>query len=275
MRVAIGKFGFIHRRLWQRDGLYRAALLFGPAALTGIIVVFALREAALSLFLALPGAANPSAPPPPWAVPQSRPDLWPQDASEPLPVQAARPLPPITAAGALSGYIPGWRATLHQIVVKPALNVDLERDPLVGFVLDGSTIDMTRLIAEGPKGPPFAGTGAGFLAIKTAGVYALSARFDRSAGRVANCIVRLGFGGKRVVSVEEIGIANDVSKTYDPIRFNLQPGLYNIAWAFGCWHDAEMSPSGRMTVLVGHPDAHLQLSTARPDEIVRVKPAPP
>jgi hypothetical protein len=90
----------------------------------------------------------------------------------------------------------------------------------------------------------------------------------------ANYLLRLGFGPRRVVSEVELSIANDVSKTFDPAKFDLQPGLYSIGWAFGCWRDREVVGPGRMTVLLSHP-GEPHLAPARSDEIVRLKTTPP
>jgi hypothetical protein len=133
---------------------------------------------------------------------------------------------------------------------------------------------MARLLVEGPKSSPFAGVGSAFLAVKTAGIYTVSGSFEHPAGRAANCLVRLGFGPKRVVSELEMSLVNDISQTFDPIKFDLQPGLYSIGWVFGCWHEQEEVGPGRMTVLIGHP-GETGLQPARPGEIVHAKAGGP
>ncbi len=95
-------------------------------------------------------------------------------------------------------------------------------------------------------------------------------RWRTPAGRVADCLVRLGFGPHRIVSNLEVGIADDVSKAFDAARFDLQPGLYLIGWAYGCWHDQEVTGPGRMVLLIGHPGERT-LQPARPDDIVRAE----
>jgi hypothetical protein len=268
MRTAFAKFGFIHRRLWQRDGLYRAALLLGPAALIGVVAATGLKEA-IRAFQGLGGHS----PPPAWAVLQ-RPDIWNVNDDQPQSVQPSAPLPPMTANGELNGYVPGWRATINQMEPAQAFDVSLKRDPISGFAHDGPTVDMARLLAEGPKASLFAGLGSAFLVVKTAGIYSLSASFERPAGSAANCLVRLGFGPKRVVSEVELSLVSDISQTFDPIKFDLQPGLYSIGWAFGCWHEHEEAGPGRMTVLIARP-GETQLEPARSGEIVRAKTAGP
>jgi hypothetical protein len=265
MRPALAKFGFIHRRLWQRDGLYRAALLLGPAALTGIVAAIVVMEGVRVL-----GGSSGHSPLPAWGVPQ-RADMWDANDDQAQSVQPSSPLPQMTANGQPSGYVPGWRATINQLEVGQTFEVTLKRDPISGFDYVGSTIDMARLLAEGPKSSLFAGVGSAFLAVKTAGIYALTVKFERPAGQAANCLLRLGFGAKRVVSQIELSVVNDISQTFDAVKFDLQPGLYSTGWAFGCWHEHEETGPGRITILIGHPDDP-QLQPARPDDFVRLKP---
>jgi hypothetical protein len=168
----------------------------------------------------------------------------------------------------LVGYEAGWRATTHPIQVSPTLDVDVKPIPLTAFFLDGSSIDMAQIIAGGAKAALYVGVGSGFLAVRTAGVYGLSIRVERPAGPLADCLMRLVFGPHRIVSNLEVALVNDFSKAFDPARFDLQPGLYSIGWAFGCWHDGQVSGPGRMTLLVGHPGRSTILP-ALPDDIVR------
>lgn len=260
MRAALAKFGFIHRRLWQRDGLYRAALLLGPAAFVGIVAATALKEG-IRAFRETPRAA--------WAVPQ-RSDNWNPNDDQPQSVQAAASLPPMTANGELSGYVPGWRATIHEVEPTP-FDVSVKREPISGFALDGATIDMAHLVDQGPKSSPFVGVGSAFLVVKSAGIYTLSSSFARPAGQAVNCLVRFAFGPKRVVAEFEMSVVSDISQTFDPIKFDLQPGLFSIGWAFGCWHEREEAGPGRMTVLISHP-GETGLEPVPPGEIVRAKP---
>lgn len=258
------KLAFIHRRLWQRDGIYRAALLLGPAAFVGILAAISLKEGIRAL-----GGADVQSSSPAWAAPQ-RADTWDTNDDQAHGVQPTLPLPATTASGELSSYIPGWRATINELEFGQSLNVSIKRDPLSGFTYGGPTIDMARLLAEGPKSSLFVGVGSAFLAVKVAGIYTLSLKFERPAGHTANCLLRLGFGPKRVVSEVELSMVGDVAQTYDPVKFDLQPGLYSIGWAFGCWHEHEDVGPGQMTILVAHP-GELQLKAALPDEIVRQK----
>jgi hypothetical protein len=77
-----------------------------------------------------------------------------------------------------------------------------------------------------------------------------------------------GFGPRKVVSNYALAFAGNKSKTFDAARFDLQPGLYPIGWALGCWRDQETVGPGRITVLISHPGDQT-LQPARPDDIVR------
>jgi hypothetical protein len=256
------KFGFIHSHLWRHDGFYRAALLFGPAPLLGCMLAGALWASTA----ALEGKTNQV---PRWAIPQG-PDVWNTATDQPHTVEPTRPLPSISADGTLSGYAVGWRAAIAPIQVSPTLDVDVKATRLTGFVVDVPGVEMSQIIAEGPKDQLYVGVGSGFLVVRTAGVYALSARLERPAGGAANCLIRLGFGSHRIVSNLEVAMVDDVSKAFAAARFELRPGLYPLGWAFGCWHDQEVTAPGRMILLVGHPGEGTLLP-ARPDDIVRAE----
>jgi hypothetical protein len=260
MNRFLGKLGFIHRRLWSQDGLYRAALLFGPAPLVGCL----LAGAVWGCILALGGETSQ---PPRWAVPQD-PGTWSTSASQPQTIQPAKPLPPVGADGRLTGYELGWRVTTNPIVVSQTMDVDVKPTPLTAFFLDGPSVDMAQILPEAPNVSLYIGVGQGFLAIRTAGVYTLALRFERPAGPRADCLMRLGFGPRRIVSTLEAGVVRDLSITFDAVRFDLQPGLYPIGWAFGCWQNHEMIGPGRITLLVGHPGEQ-SISPARSDDFVR------
>jgi hypothetical protein len=144
-------------------------------------------------------------------VPQ-RADAWDADAERPQAPQPAKPLPPIAADGTLTGYEAGWRLTTSPIQVSPTLDVDLKAVALTTFSLEGGSVDMAQIKDHGPKTSLYVGVGNGFLVVKDGGVYALSARLERPAASVADCLVRLGFGSRRIVSNLEVGISGELSK---------------------------------------------------------------
>jgi hypothetical protein len=256
----MSKLGFIHRRLWDRDGIYRLAVLFGPAPLIGCGV-------AAGIWWMLRALPAPVVQPPEWAkLPQAT-ENW-SSAGEPHTVQPARPIPAAGASDGLSGYEAGWRATIHEVEVSPTLNTEIKPTALNAFSVDGSTIDLAQIIEAGPKGTKFVGAGSGFLVIRTPGTYALSLRFERPPGPIADCLTRLGFGSRKVVANLALAFPGNDSKTFDAVRFDLQPGLYPIGWVLGCWRDRETVGPGRITVLISHPGDQA-LQPARPDDIVR------
>jgi len=260
MNLFFSKLGFIHRRLWDRDGVYRVALLFGQAPLIGFGV-------AAGIWFVVRAFPAPVVQPPDWVKLPVSADNW-STAGEPQTLQPARPIPEAGANGGLRGYETGWRAAIRAVEVSPMLTAEIKPTPLGAFLVDGSEIELAQIIAAGPKDTKFVGTGAGFLVVKTPGLYALSLRFERPPGPVANCLVRLGFGPRRVVANFDLSMQGNVSKTFDAARFDLQPGLYPIGWIFGCWRDQESVGPGRITVLLSHPgDPGLQ--PAGPDDIVR------
>lgn len=268
MRRFLQKLSFIHHRLWRRDGIYPAALLLGPAPLLGGVFAFTVWIA-----IAVLGGTATNHASLHWAVPQ-RAAVWDTDAERPQAPQPAKPLPPIAADGTLTGYEAGWRLTTSPIQVSPTLDVDLKAVALTTFSLEGGSVDMAQIKDHGPKTSLYVGVGNGFLVVKDGGVYALSARLERPAASVADCLVRLGFGPRRIVSDLGVGISSELSKTFEPVRFSLQPGLFPIGWAFGCWHDGEVVGPGRMSLLISHPGER-DLQPAGPGDIVRLKSAAP
>ncbi len=259
MSQFFSKFGFIHRRLWDRDGTYRLALLFGPAPLIGCGVAVGI----WFIIRAFPGSHVQL---PEWAKIPRPTDRW--NTSEVQTIPPARPLPPAGAHGGLSGYEPGWQATTHAVEVTPTWNTEIKQTALSGFFIDGSTIELDAIIAAGPKNTRFIGSGSAFLVVRTPGIYALSLRLEKPLGQVADCLTRLSLGPRKINANFEIATPGNISKVFDTARFDLQPGLYPIGWALGCWKDQEMVGRARITVLISHPGEQA-LQPARPDDIVR------
>ena len=259
MNRLFGKLGFIHRRLWRDDGLYRAALLLGPAALLGCMLALGAWKSSLAV-------QAWTYRPPAWAAVQR--STWNTDSDQPQMVQPDRLLPPAGPDGGLTGYEIGSRITVNPIEMNSQMEVDVKPTATSAFYLDGPTFDMKQIIGQGPQSALYAALGSSFLSIRTAGVYALSAKFERPAGSSADCLIRLGFGPRRIISNLEVGVVGDISKTFDAARFDLQAGLYRVGWAFSCWSGHELVDTGRMTLMVGHP-GEPGLAPARADDIVR------
>ena len=273
MSLFFSKLGFIHRRLWDRDGLYRVALFFGPAPLIGCIM-------AAAIWWSMHRASSPApiVQPPDWGKPSRTGENW-STTGEPQTVQPVHPLPPVDVHGGLSGYEAGWRATIHPVDISATLNVETQPAVLNSFLMDGGSIYFARIMEAGPEDIKIVGTGSGFLVVRTPGIYALSLRFERSSGPTADCLTRLGFAGRRIVSNFGLATPGNLSKTFDAARFDLQPGLYPIGWGFGCWRDQKPVGPGRITVLISRPGDQA-LQPVLPEDIVRPKqindaPSPP
>jgi hypothetical protein len=259
MKLFWGKLDFIHRRLWQRDGLYRFALLLGPATLLGGGLAFA-------LWTGVQAIGQTTQHPPPWAPPIRPADMV--TSTGPLTVQPAYKLPAPDSDRPATSYETGWQVTLRALEISPTLDVQVNPTPLLAFAIDTATADMAQLTARGPKGALYAGVGSGFLAIRAAGAYTLTLGFQRPAGEAANCFVWLSFGSQRIFSNVDLNIVTDATKTFSRGSFDLQPGLYPVTWMFGCWHDREMVRSGRISLLIGHAGEQ-KLSPVPPDDILR------
>jgi hypothetical protein len=254
-----GKLDFIHRRLWHRDGLYRFALLLGPATLLGGGLAFA-------LWAGVQVVGQAADHPPPWAPPPRPATVT--TSTGPLTVQPAYKLPAPDADKPAVSYETGWQVTLHLMEISPTLDAIVGPTPLLGFTIGDPIADMAQITARGPKGVLYAAVGSGLLAIRTPGTYAMSMGFQRPAGENASCLVRMALGSHWAVNTIEGNLVQDVSRTFTPGRFDLQPGLYPISWTFSCWHDRTMIGTGRITLLVSGPGEQ-KLSPVRLDDILR------
>ena len=236
------KLAFIHRRLWRRDGAYRAAVVLGPAPLIGA-------AAAAAVWAGMNASA--SAPlPPPWARYEPAAAV---SAGPPTTLPPGAPLPPTDSTGALQGVKTSWRGTIQPLEVSSALEARVMPSELTLFDLDGPAMDMDQVAAAGPSNQLFVGVGRALLAIRTPGTYAFSARLDRSSPIPANCLVRLLLGQTRIVSNLDLNVVGAVAGTFKPLEFNLQPGTYGIILAAGCWRGQQVVGPGRVTVLIRHP----------------------
>ena len=240
------KLGFVHRRLWEQDSGYRIALLFGPAALVGA----ALGAIAWVGVVAVQTATNQ---PPAWAK-NTEVTTWDSGSrNAPHPASQTKPLPPLRADGSAIGYDPGWSMTANPMTVSQTMDADVKATPISGFTIDDPTVTMAQILDGRAKDGLFVGVGSGFLVIREAGTYGVFPRLERPAGPLANCLVRLTAGGHRITSNVSLNNAQRVSRDYAPAWFDFQPGLYKIAWAFGCWHGSEMSNLGQISVMLAEP----------------------
>jgi hypothetical protein len=261
MRLFFSKLGFIHRRLWDRGGLYRLALFFGPASSTGVALA--------ALVWACIGAAQTTTyQPPAWAHFTAASNRDKGSPEAPLQTSPARPLPPFRADGSAIGYDSGWSMTANPVTISPTVNAEVSATPITGFTINEPTVTMARMLDEAPKDKPFVGVASGFLVIREPTTYGVFARFERPAGPVGNCLVRLSVNGRRIISNLMLNLAIRLKRDYPPTWFELQPGLYRIEWAFGCWNGNGTSDLGQISVMLVEPGG----SPARPlqaTEIVR------
>ncbi|RAI59659.1 hypothetical protein [Roseicella frigidaeris] len=214
MRRFLGRLGFIHRHLWRRDGLYRVALLAGPAPLLGVLL-------ALAAWAGLQALVAPRTvpPPPAWAA---RPEPGP-GAAAPLVIAPDLPLPPGMGEGALADQASGWAATIKALLLQLGSQFEIPDPPLRRFALQGPVIEAAQLQAMLPTPVGLhAMTGTAFLAIRQAGRHALTLRVERQAGERATCLGRLDFGGQRIMEVLNLNMQGGQGRTFPPRGLELQ-----------------------------------------------------
>lgn len=259
MSGVTAKLAFIHRRLWLRDGAYRAAIILGPAPLIGAAAAAAV-WAGMS---ALPSAQAPS--PPPWAKVEP---VAVTASGPPTTLAPGAPLPPMDSNGAFQGLGTGWRGAIQPLEVSSALETRVVPTELSLFDLGSPVMDMDQVAAAGPAGGLFVGVGRALLAIRTPGTYAFSARLERSSPNPANCLVRLLLGEHRIVSNVDVNVVGTVAAMFKPLEFNLQPGAYGMILAAGCWRGQQVVGPGRVTMLIRHPGEQA-FQPVQPAELVR------
>jgi hypothetical protein len=259
-----GKFGFIHRHLWGRSSAYRAGLLLGPVPLLGAGVAFLVWALASGMGIVPSRAAQ-------WA-PTKHPSNW--DAVPGVStVQPTVALPATARDGTLVGYRREWQVTTHGFRVSPSWQIDVDETPLAATSISGPTFDISRFFTE-PQRRLHAAVGSAMFVVKDSGRYTLSASFERPAGPPANCLTRVVFFGRWLLSHIETSLLEDTVRTYDGASFNLTPGLYPINFMFTCWNGPVTKGPGSMTLLVQHPGEDTP-SPARMVEIVRPRAARP
>ena len=260
MRRVLAKFGFIHRRLWQRDGTYRAACVLGPPPLLGATVAVL----AWAGMHAVPPA--PADPPAAWATPSGPRTAYATDA--PRAVTPAAALPPAGPDGMPQGYRTGWQGGLQPVEIGAAMDADIKPTRLVPLATSNPSIDLAVIVAAAPANTRVAGVEFAVLAIRGAGTYQVTLRVTRTDAEPADCVTRLVFAGQRLVSNLTLDFNGPKTVTFEPAALELQPGLYPVAAAFGCWRGTKEGGSGRLEVMIRHP-GEADTRPARADEILR------
>ncbi len=270
MSGGLGKLGFVHRTLWRQDGFYRISVLLGPAALAGLAVAAAAWWGGAAWWGAAPlphGAARAA---PAWAVPRGNDEFW-ASGGAPIAMPPLLPLPPSDGRGGLRGFLPGWQMYTAPLQAD-AIDVTVLPDRPTVIPSHTPGFDMAAIKAQAPPGQPlYVGVGYADLVVRAAGIYGVTARLERPAAATGTCLTRLVFVSKRVISNVDVGLIDDTRHVFDPIQFQLTPGLYPIALAFGCWQGAATGGPGRITVMIGHPGS-AGLVPATGAEIVHLAP---
>lgn len=262
MKRFAAKLGFVHRTLWQREHAYRWAVLLGPPPLIGCALA-ALAWACHQQFSAHAPSGMPGGDAP-WAH-WSRPVV--QDGQPFTEVRSA-PLPPGDATGRYQGLQPGWVGGIQPMTVDATMDVNVMATSLGSFTLDQPTIPLARILEAGPPTGLFVGMARTFFTVRTGGLYAFSARLTRAGTQSANCLVRLNSAHHRILRNEVLHAAGDAVLDFPPTEFRLEPGLFRLELAVGCWRGDSTDGSGELALMVRRPgDATLRPATA--DEVMR------
>ena len=265
MRFFAGKLAFVHRTLWERDGVYRWAALLGPPPLTGCAL------AALALILwnhfshvtPVPGNDVPDSDAPwaHWSRPLPRGD-------QPYTEAPTVALPQKDANGGFVGFEPGWFGNIVPMTVAATMDVDVIASPITSLALDGPTIPLARVLDAGPPNGLFVAAPRTLFVVQTPGLYAFSVRLTWSGTQSANCVVRLGSAHHRMIRSVNLNVASETVLNYAQTEFRLQPGLFLLQGAIGCWRGAQAAAPGTVTVLVRRP-GEVEPTPVAADEVIR------
>jgi hypothetical protein len=260
MRRLAAKFAFVHRTLWQRDQAYRWAVLLGPPPLFGCALAALIWAGVQHMSLTQPGQDAGA----PWAhwtrpVPQE---------GQPFAEAPTAALPRTDESGRFVGFQPGWQGTIQPMSVDAVMNVHVVGSVLTNFTLDQPTIPLARILDAGPPTGLFVGIAKAFLVIQTPGLYALSVRLTRSGTQSADCLI--GFGSAKHPMVRDVNIntSGQAVLNFRPTMFQLEPGLFRLTVAVGCWRGDHMVGPGEVTVMVNRPGDHM-MRPAAADELIR------
>lgn len=260
MRRLPAKLAFLHRALWQRDRAYRWAVLLGPPPVLGCALA---ALAWVVLAQVAPGRAV-SGVQVPWArwtrpVPQE---------GEPFAEAPTAPLPPTDASGRYVGFGPGWQGGIQPVVVDATKDADVLGTTVGTFTLDQPAVPLARILDAGPQTGLFVGVARTSFVVPVPGLYAFSVRLTRSDTRAADCLMRMGSIHHRMVRSITLNVPGRGVLNYPATEFQLQPGLFSLAVAVGCWRGNEVLGAGDLIVMVRRP-GDAELAPAAADELIR------
>ena len=200
---------------------------------------------------------------PPWAIVSG-----PRIAVSTDPPRSVAPGMQLPASGVPAGLVVGWHGGIRPVEIDASMVANVLSTRLAPLVLDQSSIDLGQIMAASPATGRFVGVGMATLVIRAAGIYALTLRLQRSDAERLTCLQRLVFANPRVVSNLQLDLSGPTTLNFEPVSFALQPGLYPIAVAFGCWGNQQEGGAGTLNVMIRMPGEQ-GLRPARADEILR------
>ncbi len=107
---------------------------------------------------------------------------------------------------------------------------------------------------------------------ETAGLYTTSFYIE-TAGADAGCKATLHVGGLKVLGYVLLSSPTGSQITTPAAKLNLDPGLYDVEWVFGCWRYGKPVEDGRMILLVGRPGASEPSAAHAGDFLRPISPA--
>ena len=266
MKRFLAKLAFIHRYIWERDALYCLSLFVGPSALLGAA---AAALAWMSVTAIGFTASSSQQPPTEWAKRALDATMWPPGDSQPNTAKPYALLPELDASGspAESSFRPGWTVQIRSIEMVSGHFWTIGPKAISGFINQGASIDIYRIKSSAPPASESIGMGTTLLIVRTAGLYSLAVKTERFTATPADCLSSLHFADKKITVARDNGLFTDFARTYPAAHFDLKPGLYFMAWEFGCWRDKQLTGPGTLTVLMARP-GETELSPIRAEDVV-------
>jgi hypothetical protein len=179
-------------------------------------------------------------------------------------------LPRADKQGRFAGYQTGWQGDIQPLRIEPTLDANVLPSVIGHFTLEQSVIPLARILDAGPQEGLFVGVAKTFLVIRAAGLYAISVRLARLGLQTANCLARVGISEHRLVRSMNLNAAGWAVLNYPATELRLEPGLFAVGVAVGCWSGNQMVGPGEATLMIRHP-GEPALRPAGDDEVIRPK----